>query len=327
MSEEDAFLAHFKSQFPRELGAMYPRRGKKAFRRNVFISSLSPLFEFLKQYRRIDCHASVYSFHTPPSERRPLIDTIFIDIDAPSLKIALKEERKLVDFLSSCSFSHRIYFSGAKGFHTYLDFSPIEVDRNVLKQFVERLSRYLKLQCIDMQVVGDFSRLSRLPFTFNSKTLYPCVPIPDEEFRRIEWWNLPSTVKRLYVERPPIVIEENRDLSSFLLKMQEEKKEKKQESSQKPRKRERKSKKRKRDKIPLEEALEIYRANLDIVKEKDNYIIAHCPFHPPDNHPSFVVFKDGKLAGKFRDYHARIYGDREWGDIHDFMRKLNEQRR
>lgn len=46
--------------------------------------------------------------------------------------------------------------------------------------------------------------------------------------------------------------------------------------------------------------------NLDVVRETSNYYLIRCPFHPPDNNPSFVVYKnldkDGiQIAYDFHD--------------------------
>lgn len=75
-------------------------------------------------------------------------------------------------------------------------------------------------------------------------------------------------------------------------------------------------------KYSLSEALEIYRRHLDIVKETPKYIRAHCPFHPPDEHPSFIVVKEGKFAGLFFEHHKE---GRTVGDIHKFLRLLKEK--
>jgi len=48
---------------------------------------------------------------------------------------------------------------------------------------------------------------------------------------------------------------------------------------------------------------------LDIAREASNYFAIHCPFHPPDAHPSFVVYKNTWLAVDFHD--MKVYTMKE----------------
>jgi len=41
--------------------------------------------------------------------------------------------------------------------------------------------------------------------------------------------------------------------------------------------------------------------HLNIAKEYQNYYAVHCPFHPPDEHPSFIIYKNTYLAIDFHD--------------------------
>lgn len=315
-ADEAAIAAHFKDRYPREFGAMFDTLYGKGFIRNIRIESPSDILPYIEKYRRTDCYASVYSFN-PFEERKALIDTIFIDIDAPSLKLALKEAHKLVQHLLELSITPRVYFSGAKGFHIYIDFKPaINIKPQVIKKFVSMLARSLGLEHVDMKVVGDTSRLSRLPFTINSKTQRPCVFIAPQVFlHKIDAANLLSAVKEIYEKKTLIFYEEDKELPIILKKM---------EAEFQPRRRffTTNTITTKINQISPDEALEIYRKHLDVVKETEKYIYAHCPFHPPDEHPSFVVIKEGKYKGLFVDYH-----NEEKGYIHKFLRMLNGIRR
>jgi len=48
---------------------------------------------------------------------------------------------------------------------------------------------------------------------------------------------------------------------------------------------------------------------LDIARESSNYYAVHCPFHPPDAHPSFAVYKNTWLAVDFHD--MKVYTMKE----------------
>jgi len=317
MRADDAaivFAAHFKDRFPREFGAMFDTLYGKGFIRNIKIESASAILSYIERYHRTDCYASVYSFN-PFEGRKALVDTIFIDIDAPSLKVALKEAQALTKYLFELSITPRVYFSGAKGFHIYIDFKPADVQPRAIRKFVSMLACRLSLECIDMKVVGDSSRLSRLPFTINSKTSYPCVFFAPQVFlHKIDSTNLLAAVKEIYKKTPLIFYEEDKELPLILKKLELE--------FQSHRHFNFNINTQINSEISPDEALEIYRKHLDVVKETEKYIYAHCPFHPPDERPSFVVIKYGKYKGLFVDYH-----NEEKGYIYKFLRMLNGIRR
>ena len=55
----------------------------------------------------------------------------------------------------------------------------------------------------------------------------------------------------------------------------------------------------------LEEWLKVILKHLDVAKEGNGYILCHCPFHPPDEHPSFAIYENTYLAVDFHD--GKIY--------------------
>ncbi|MCD6197320.1 MAG: hypothetical protein J7K15_01925 [Deltaproteobacteria bacterium] len=48
---------------------------------------------------------------------------------------------------------------------------------------------------------------------------------------------------------------------------------------------------------------------LDIARESSNYYAIHCPFHPPDAHPSFAIYKNTWLGVDFHD--MKVYTMKE----------------
>jgi len=137
--------------FPREVGRY----------RNVVYS----YDEFLNWYRinvvREDCWASVYS--TDQINRR-CVDTMFLDFDFKEgweVKIQLLKE--LLDVLVTMFPRVRLYYSGKKGFHVYLDFG-MEVFfynfREAAREFYQRVvANYLEA---DTAVIGDYRRVARV---------------------------------------------------------------------------------------------------------------------------------------------------------------------
>ena len=51
----------------------------------------------------------------------------------------------------------------------------------------------------------------------------------------------------------------------------------------------------------LEKWLKVLKEHLDVAGEGSNYIYAHCPFHPPDKHPSFAINKVKFYAVDYHD--------------------------
>ncbi len=51
----------------------------------------------------------------------------------------------------------------------------------------------------------------------------------------------------------------------------------------------------------LEKRFEKIKPHLNIAKETSNCYLIHCPFHPPDEHPSFLIYKNTYLAIDFHD--------------------------
>lgn len=52
----------------------------------------------------------------------------------------------------------------------------------------------------------------------------------------------------------------------------------------------------------LEKWLEIILKHLNVAEDRGDYIAIHCPFHPPDNKPSFAIYRNTCLAIDFHDF-------------------------
>jgi hypothetical protein len=121
--------------------------------------------EFLKWYRvsvsRDDCWASIYS--TDQINRR-FFDTYFLDFDFKEgwdVKIGLLKE--LLDILVTMFPRVRLYYSGMKGFHVYLDFGEEFFFYNfkeTAREFYQKVvANYLEA---DTAVIGDYRRVARV---------------------------------------------------------------------------------------------------------------------------------------------------------------------
>jgi len=146
--------------------------------------------EFQKQ------NPSVYSFvkiRNDPSRKLGIapdyqsarINTIYFDFDHDDLKVAWKETKRLRKELITRGAIPRVYYTGNRGFHLYLDFPEVRLNypRETLKRFVEQLTKRKRFQSLDKSVIGDLARCSRLPYTIHEKTGRYCIPLCVEDFK------------------------------------------------------------------------------------------------------------------------------------------------
>jgi hypothetical protein len=116
-------------------------------------------------YERMDCYVAVYS---DPQILSGEVDTIFLDIDAENIQEAQGKLNQLRKVLDDMNLVYRVYFSGAKGFHVYIDFEPVKLRYPgfAIKKFVTTRLPHV----MDFTGVGDVRRLARVPYTINQKT-------------------------------------------------------------------------------------------------------------------------------------------------------------
>jgi len=174
-----------------------------------------------------DAFVSVYAF---PDRRHPMeggnppISTAFIDMDLESKEFSdlrnrwehgdssivdellalrktlltevLNQAKALVSYLKKQGITPRILLSGFKGVHLFIDFpcvqfSSLETSKYVIKEFLDQIKAQVGNVCFDPTVIGDASRLCRIPSTINSKATkllsrpQYAVPVIADEFMNI----------------------------------------------------------------------------------------------------------------------------------------------
>lgn len=102
------------------------------------------------------------------------LEKLFFDIDSPNdLEKAKRDTLKLVEVLETVC-QPLVVFSGGKGYHVYCYINPVvEGEKEYLKLVLEQVIASLDIppiQSLDERVVGDVSRLSRVPYTIHEKT-------------------------------------------------------------------------------------------------------------------------------------------------------------
>jgi hypothetical protein len=125
-------------------------------------------------------HTSVNIAGTPDSGYGVYwVDKILLELDAPDLEASYREMQRMYAFLSvNFGAEPRIYFSGRRSFHVYVDFLPLvlHAPEEALGDFARRLQKAVGGLHLDFQVFAK-RHVSRLPWTVNEKTGSLCLPV------------------------------------------------------------------------------------------------------------------------------------------------------
>jgi hypothetical protein len=194
MIECEPILEEFWRQWFREM----PLSGREIFKvfdydkngnpngNRFFYSDFSAFQEFLRWTKaaRRPCWLSVQPF----LERDCVVsvEKLFFDFDSQDLEIAWKEARYFAELLrKSYGAEPLVCFSGRKGYHVYAflqenaKFATVEKAKKFYNTAQRLILKGLKLETLDMQVVGDIKRISRVPYSIHEKSLQLCVPITE----------------------------------------------------------------------------------------------------------------------------------------------------
>jgi Primase X len=124
-------------------------------------------------------HTSINIAGTPDSGYGVYwIDKVLLEIDGPNREASYNEMHRLYAYLRiNFSAEPRVYFSGNRSFHVYVDFLPLTLQEpdEVLREFTGRLQKETSLH-LDFQVLSR-RHLSRFPWTRNEKTCDLCLPV------------------------------------------------------------------------------------------------------------------------------------------------------
>ncbi len=176
---EQAIKDHTFDKFPRQIG----------FPRQRMCSNIDYLIE--RYWAWNGSVKGVYTAVFPEHVKEfSLYNKFYFDIDKENdLKGATTDSAKLTEFLRrNFEVEPRRDFSGGKGFATYLYINPFEFkDYPIVHLRLAQLIREkTKITSLDSSVLGDTSRISRLPFVIHHKTEFLSFPTnPDWIFDEI----------------------------------------------------------------------------------------------------------------------------------------------
>jgi len=182
----NAWLDHVlidKFPFPRDVGISpsEPWRVKAKTRR-----------EYLRLLRENVTERDLYtSVFSDWQIKRKSFNKIYLDFDSDDLKLAYYDLIKLAKYIGEEYGEYpRVYFTGGRGFHVYLDFDPIRFKHypEASREYVYHLMSELGLKTLDTHGVGDLRRVSRLPYSIHHGTYRLCIPIEvDWALEEILW--------------------------------------------------------------------------------------------------------------------------------------------
>jgi hypothetical protein len=127
---------------------------------------------------------SVYNFkemeNNKPKYDTAIIDKLFFDFDANS--DCWNECNKLHQHLKQENIQHFIIWSG-RGYHLFINSIPLQSKncKSVIYNSQIHFIKKLDLKC-DMQVIGDHSRLRRIPNSWHPKAQLFCIYLSEEDF-------------------------------------------------------------------------------------------------------------------------------------------------
>lgn len=172
----DAWINHLglsNSKFPRDVG--FPWR-KKVNSRDEYIE------EIQKKINTSNVYTSLYSDDDIVNS---VISEVYIDIDSDIVEKSRKEMVKIVSFLSEeIDCIPRVYFTASKGFAIHIDFRPLYIENiHAVRSWILGVADELRIT-VDSTVLGEWRRISRLPYSLNFNSLKKygvkprmCVPV------------------------------------------------------------------------------------------------------------------------------------------------------
>jgi len=149
----------------------------------------------------------------------PFIDLILFEVDGPVEK-NYSDMRRLYSFMKlKYNCEPRVYFSGNRSFHFFVDFVPIvkEDPLYTLQVFAKKVSKELNVE-FDWQIYSSVRKLSRVPLTIHEKTIRYCVPV-------LPFWSLEEILKESSQPQRfvPLEIRTSERLKEALLAVRERK--------------------------------------------------------------------------------------------------------
>jgi hypothetical protein len=156
--------------FPREFG-----------KKRVFVPDRKTFVTLINKYNGlIDCYTTIYSVPTHHAYSESVVDKIYFDLDSSQ---CWEDAKRLHNWLveNQNNVFHYINFSGG-GVHVYIPIAPLTGNKKEKLRWVqENIIKTTKIK-VDLHVIGDIARISRIPNTWNPKRQRYCIPLMEPDF-------------------------------------------------------------------------------------------------------------------------------------------------
>jgi len=143
----------------------------KATKGQVLASSREFFLEKLGQAKFQDCYVAT---HSEFNKLNNVLGAIFLDFDnANNIALAISDAILVAQKVEQeFGVKPHVQFSGSKGAHVLVPIDPIDFeDLSKAKRFLAFVQKRYDTGNLDRQIIGDVSRLIRVPFTINTKAL------------------------------------------------------------------------------------------------------------------------------------------------------------
>jgi len=238
--------------------------------------------------RLFSFYANEPRLYAPCVHYRVLPNEVVIELDGDTKEKSLEALKEVVKVLRTMNTKFTVGFSGNRSFHIHIIVTAPNVSP---KEFAKIVPRDFRNALFDF--ILDFAPLAReIADTGVMKSVHSIRSFYSLHLKTMKWktfvkpfsgyqvWELPMELGK----RINLYLYEQLELKEILAVCSEEGNKKKGKES-KP--------------FKVEAVLELLKPYL--AKDHGKYITYHCPFHPPDRHPSFVVYRDKWVAIDFHD--------------------------
>src|SRR5439155_1347762 len=136
-------------------------------------------------YNRTTCFLRFHPDSAYLADGSMMVNKMVADLDwdkvpKGDINLVYDEMRGLVRYFQNrYDYTPRVNFSGSRGFHVWIDFKPVQIDRYVpvAKSFWGPIVENLKILCFDTDITYDKNRQMRIPYTINVKSKKFCRPV------------------------------------------------------------------------------------------------------------------------------------------------------
>jgi hypothetical protein len=166
------WLAHVK-EYPIMMGVGLPPRQFPVYSEDQLLHNIM-----------LNLHTDIFtSVHPVEPRTHNIFNKLYFDIDKlkgdEDLFGSFMDTQRFHWWLDTKGYSHRVYFSGNKGFNVYIDFDDTKIEdySDRMEAFIEHVKKQLGIERLDLGVCKDVARISRMPYSINTKSGRLCVPV------------------------------------------------------------------------------------------------------------------------------------------------------